>query len=75
MYLSVDGDWSVVGGVHAEDGGLWGVDDGGAVEGPKHAPIADGERPPIHVLYCQSTVTSLWNSGASYIIHMSLPWG
>lgn len=57
--LSADGDRPVEDAVHAQDGGLWGVDDGGAEHGPKHAAVADGEGSSVHVLDRQLVLAGL----------------
>ena len=57
--LSLYGDRSVNSGVHAKDGRLRRVDDGGSKHRPKHSSIGDGECPSIHVLNRQSPITSL----------------
>ena len=58
-YLPIDGDRPLKHAMHAEDGRLRWVDDGCAHEGAEHAAITDGERTPIHILYCQGAGTSL----------------
>lgn len=45
--------------MHAQDGGLWGVDDGRAEQGAKHATVADGEGASIHIFNSNLIVASL----------------
>lgn len=45
--------------MHAQDGRLWRVDDGGAKERAKHPTIADGESATIHVFHRKSTGAGL----------------
>lgn len=58
-HLAVDGHRSIKDTMHAQDGRLWGVDDGCAKQGAKHATVADGEGASIHVLNCKLVFTSL----------------
>lgn len=58
-YLAVDGHRSFEDAMHAQDGRLWGVDDGCAEQGAKHATVADGERASIHILNSKLIFTSL----------------
>lgn len=58
-YLAVDGHGSFEDAVHAQDGRLWGVDDGCAEQGAKHTAVADGERASIHILNSKLIFTSL----------------
>ena len=49
-YLSVPDHWPLEGSVHAQDGRLGRVDDGGAEERAKHSSVRDGESAAVHVL-------------------------
>jgi len=59
VYLSINGHGSVNYSMHAQDGRLRRVDDGGAKHGPKHTTIGNGKCPTIHVLYGKGAVTGL----------------
>lgn len=58
-YLSVDGNWSLKDGMHAEDGWLGRVDDGSAKHGAKDTAVADGKGATVHVLNCEWIVSRL----------------
>lgn len=58
-HLAIDGHRSFEDAMHAQDGRLWGVDDGCAKQGAKHASVADGESAPIHILNSKLIFTSL----------------
>ncbi len=45
--------------MHAQDGRLWGVDDGCAKQGAKDAAVADGEGASVHVFNSELIITSL----------------
>lgn len=45
--------------VHAQDGTLWRVDDGGGQHGAVHAPIADGKGAASHVINGYAAITCL----------------
>lgn len=47
--------------MHAQDGRLWGVNDGRAKQGAKHATVADGESASVHILDSELVFTSLRN--------------
>ena len=49
--------------MHAENGRLWGVDDGGSKEGPEDAPVGDGEGAAVHVLHGQLVLLGLVAQG------------
>lgn len=49
--------------VHAEDGGLGGVDDWRGQQGAVHAAVADGEGPPGHLINAQGAVLRLLTQG------------
>ena len=72
--LPVDGHGPLEDAMHAQDGGLGGVDDGRPEHGAEHAPVADGEGAPVHVLHGQlvtarlGTVTAL----ANHLLYMNL---
>lgn len=58
-HLAVDGHRPVEDAVHAQNGGLRGVDDGCAEHGAEHAPVADGEGASVHIFNSELVVTSL----------------
>lgn len=58
-HLAIDGHRSFEDAMHAQDGRLWGVDDGCAKQGAKHTSVADGESASIHILNSKLIFTSL----------------
>lgn len=58
-HLAIDGHGSVEDAMHAQDGRLWGVNDGRAKQGAKHATVADGEGASIHIFNSKLIFTSL----------------
>ena len=49
--------------MHAENGRLRGVDDGGSKEGSEDAPIGNGEGAAVHVFHGQLVVLGLISQG------------
>ena len=46
--------------MHAQNGGLRGVNDGGSKEGPEHAAVGDGEGTAVHVLHGELVLLGLF---------------
>lgn len=58
--LATNSHWPIKDPMHAQNGWLWWVDDGGAEERAKNSTITDSERATIHILHCQLILTGLW---------------
>lgn len=61
--LPVDNCRPLVDGVHAEDGRLWGVDDGRGQQGAVHASVGDGEGAACHVIDGDGAIACLLAQG------------
>lgn len=67
-YLAIDGHRSVEDAVHAQDGRLWGVDDGCTKHGAKHAAVADGKGASVHIFNSKLIFTSLRAHSRDFLI-------
>lgn len=59
-----------LGGVHAQDGTLRGVDDGRAEKRAEHAPVGDGEGTTRHILQGHGTLLGLLAEVADRLLHI-----
>ena len=56
--------------MHAENGRLRGVNDGGSKEGPEDAPVGDGEGAAVHVLHGQLVLLGLITQGHDALLNV-----